>query len=295
MISDARATNYGVVRLGLIEHLFERMYDQKREFGPDEKTWPHRILARRSIVGLEESGNIKELPKLRIRPIEMTGTSHDELLEVDLVIVATGYRRDGHVEMLKDVWDLLPAHVSDEGARNDGDGWEVQYSDGTKRIMEVGRDYKVKFSEGKIAPGSGVFLQGCCEATHGVSGSRFFCFSSFRRNGNANSKSIYSSAIPCCQSLQSDRVRLSTPYSNRGDWASQVIYGISWGKQSCWISRVSDVCKFCIDMIFLSSSGVEKVIQLVRREKTNKKSWHFNTSTNLRDCLGIHIKLHGLQ
>ena len=36
LLTDARSTNYGVVRLELIEKLYERMYDQKREIGSDE-------------------------------------------------------------------------------------------------------------------------------------------------------------------------------------------------------------------------------------------------------------------
>ncbi|KAJ2897648.1 L-lysine 6-monooxygenase (NADPH-requiring)-domain-containing protein [Zalerion maritima] len=167
LIADTRATNYGVVRLELIEHLYERMYDQHRELGPDESRWPHRILGRHEVLGLEESSNIKQAPKLRVRPTDAEGRSdYDQLLDVDLVIVATGYHRDVHLDMLRDTWSLLPEKSSKVKRC---DGWELQADDGTTRAMEVSRDYKVKFGEGKTAPGSGVYLQGCCERTHGLS------------------------------------------------------------------------------------------------------------------------------
>lgn len=164
-IREAKATNYGVVRLELIEHLYERMYDQKRELGPDESKWPHRIFSRREVIGLEESSNIKQAPKLRIRSVDAPHGGQDELLDVDLVITATGYRRNAHLEMLKETWNLLP----EMHPKSQCSGWDVKTDDGKARSMEVDRSYKVKFADGKVANGSGVYLQGCCEGTHGLS------------------------------------------------------------------------------------------------------------------------------
>lgn len=181
LIKEAKATNYGVVRLGLIENLFEMMYDQKRELGADESKWPHRIMGGRHIVSAEESGDKLRLRMRQVLPGEVTlqadglveaedrplESSEEDVLDVDLIVAATGYRRTAHVDMLKDAWKLLP-EVRD-GVVGESDQWSVQTESGERRVMEVGRDYKVKFAKGTVAPGSGVWLQGCCEGTHGVS------------------------------------------------------------------------------------------------------------------------------
>lgn len=184
LIKEAKATNYGVVRLGLIETLFEMMYDQKRQIGHDETKWPHRILGGRQIVSADDQGD-----KLRLSVrhastsgdvtleadglVEVPGSplnSGEEILDVDLVIAATGYQRKAHVEMLKDAWKLLPSLQDGvASAKPRSDQWSVQTDDGERRVMEVSRDYKVKFADGIVAPDSGVWLQGCCEGTHGVS------------------------------------------------------------------------------------------------------------------------------
>jgi L-ornithine N5-oxygenase len=63
----------------------------------------------------------------------------------DAVIFGTGYSRDVHHTMLKPVKSLM----------KDG-------------CCSVGRDYRVVFREGAVAEDAAIFLQGCCEATHGV-------------------------------------------------------------------------------------------------------------------------------
>jgi L-ornithine N5-oxygenase len=76
-----------------------------------------------------------------------------ETLDVDAVFVATGYCRDLHETLLKDARHLMPGgDLAD--AR-----WQVQ------------RDYRVNFLEKSVSEDAGVWLQGCCETTHGVSGS----------------------------------------------------------------------------------------------------------------------------
>lgn len=184
LIKEAKATNYGVVRLNLIETLFEMMYDQKREIGHDETKWPHRIMGGRQLVGADDQG---DKLRLSVRPASTSGdvaleadglvdipgsplNSGEEILDVDLVIAATGYQRKAHVEMLKDAWTMLPSLQDGVAtAKPRSDQWSVQTDDGERRVMEVSRDYKVKFADGVVAPGSGVWLQGCCEGTHGVS------------------------------------------------------------------------------------------------------------------------------
>lgn len=184
LIKDAKATNYGVVRLSLIENLFEMMYDQKREIGHDETQWPHRILSGRQIVSVDEAKDKLHLKLRQVFPSEVSlqadgieesdeqllGSADEETLDVDLIVAATGYRRTAHVDMLKDAWNLLPEdHSTSTEPRAVIDQWSVQTESGERRVMEVGRDYKVKFSNGAVAPGSGIWLQGCCEGTHGVS------------------------------------------------------------------------------------------------------------------------------
>jgi L-ornithine N5-oxygenase len=80
--------------------------------------------------------------------------------------------------MLKEAWHLLPTAEDAETGALRKDRWLVETRKADKastRVMEVGRDYGVRFSSGTVAPGSGVWLQGCCEATHGVSGRLIPC------------------------------------------------------------------------------------------------------------------------
>jgi L-ornithine N5-monooxygenase len=174
VLEDARATNYSVVRLELIEHLYEKMYHQRRTLGADEKKWPHRILAGRKLVSVNEKGDKLQVKVALSLPGEADTQDgpllEEDDLEVDLIICATGYQRRAHVDMLKDVWSLLPENTKDGSvpvARNDR--WLVETEDAHQRVLEVARNYRVRFTPGAVAPESGVWLQGCCEATHGVS------------------------------------------------------------------------------------------------------------------------------
>jgi L-ornithine N5-oxygenase len=168
LLGDARSTNYGVVRLELIEHLYERMYDQQRELGSDSRRWPHRILGSSDIAGFEA-----EADKLRlmVRPLNrVNNLDADEILDVDLVIAATGYQRQAHLTMMEDIADLLPQSPALNGvAACDGSQRTTYGSQVKGRAINVARNYSVQFAPGKVSPGSGIWLQGCCEGTHGVS------------------------------------------------------------------------------------------------------------------------------
>ena len=73
----------------------------------------------------------------------------EDVLEVDALIVATGYVRDAHDDMLKPVQHLRSlAHQ---------DRWAVQ------------RDYRVALDTAKVSSQAGIWLQGCNESTHGLS------------------------------------------------------------------------------------------------------------------------------
>jgi L-ornithine N5-monooxygenase len=172
LLTDARATNYGVVRLELIEELYETMYDQRREIGTDEKQWPHRILAGRQIKSIEPRDD--DSLELRVQSLEDVLAEgfqdEEEIFQADLVIAATGYQRTAHVDILRGAWDLLPKAAPTKGAelRKGIAGWNVETEQGERKLA-VGRDYKVRFAPGSVADDSGVWLQGCCEGTHGVS------------------------------------------------------------------------------------------------------------------------------
>ncbi|KAK4447271.1 L-ornithine N(5)-monooxygenase [Podospora aff. communis PSN243] len=173
-LDDARATNYSVVRLELIEHLYEKMYHQRRILGVDEKKWPHRILAGRKLVNVNEKGDKLQVKVALSLPGEVERQDgpllEEEDLEVDLIICATGYQRRAHVDMLKDLWSLLPENAENgsvQVARKDR--WLVETEDARQRVLEVARNYGVRFTPGAVSPESGVWLQGCCEATHGLS------------------------------------------------------------------------------------------------------------------------------
>ncbi|CAM1505743.1 Fc.00g113800.m01.CDS01 [Cosmosporella sp. VM-42] len=172
LLTEARATNYGVVRLELIEHLYEIMYDQRRELGTDETKWPHRILAGRQIASVDDKGDSLEIKVQRVLDAGLDGfinPADEEVLEADLVIAATGYQRNAHINMLEEAWSMLPKTVSHKTEFGKGiAGWNVDTEQGERKLA-VGRDYRVKFSPGSVSDESGVWLQGCCEGTHGLS------------------------------------------------------------------------------------------------------------------------------
>ncbi|KAH6647701.1 L-lysine 6-monooxygenase (NADPH-requiring)-domain-containing protein [Truncatella angustata] len=176
LISDARATNYGVVRLELIEHLFEKMYEQGRELGKDERNWPHRILGETDIVGVDSIEGAQDKLRLRVRSLhEDQAGAADSVLDVDLIIAATGYQRKAHYTIMDEgVASLLPDLSSGVGIDSNGTTQveidvRTQGSRFEKKSVKIARDYSLQFGPGKVAPGSGIWLQGCNETTHGLS------------------------------------------------------------------------------------------------------------------------------
>lgn len=146
-ISLDRGTNYGVVRLELLEHLYEKLYMQRLR-NPDETKWSARILTNRTVLSTSKSTDSKVILKLGL-PRENAAV--EEELEVDYIFTATGYRRNAHEEMLSNLKPLLsnPSTSSEK--------------------LPVSRDYRVQYDEGKIDGNqAGIWLQGCNEETHGV-------------------------------------------------------------------------------------------------------------------------------
>jgi L-ornithine N5-oxygenase len=150
-----RGTNYGVVRLPLLEHIYETLYMQRVRLGNEEAHWPHRIMPYRRVVDVEDSSVVTRGVRLHVQDQsslyldgEGGGEERVELLDVDAVFVATGYARDVHERLLEDARCLMPSRDKEWG---------------------VHRDYRVKFADGMVSGEAGVWLQGCCEGTHGVS------------------------------------------------------------------------------------------------------------------------------
>lgn len=173
LLTEARATNYGVVRLELIEELYEHLYHQRRVLGPDDTKWPHRIMGGRQINSVEPVNHDQiELRVQKLQDVSPEGSFNgEEVMKADLIIAATGYQRQAHVDMLKGAWDLLPKSAPIRNGETYGkgvSGWNVDTVEGERKIA-VGRDYKVQFAPGAVDDNSGIWLQGCCEGTHGVS------------------------------------------------------------------------------------------------------------------------------
>ncbi|MDD1966837.1 lysine N(6)-hydroxylase/L-ornithine N(5)-oxygenase family protein [Pseudomonas sp. NPDC090203] len=130
LFAEFRNTNYSVVDNDLIETIFQRLYHQKVR-GEQR----HRLLTNREVAHAEVSAAGIEL-FLRDAP-------HDQMHSesFDIVVLATGYRRDYHLELLAGVQD----HIQGAG---------------------VDRNYRLPLTAGSDA---GIFLQGCCEDSHGLS------------------------------------------------------------------------------------------------------------------------------
>lgn len=154
-IAHDKATNYGVVRIELLEEIYGEQYTYQIQNLPEEE-WPQRIMNHREINGMRDITRDGK-PAIELQIQNNTGLyQHDkqlgtETLEVDLVVVASGYRRDAHKEMLQGVRNLMP------GGDTEGKDWTVK------------RDYAVEFEQGAVEPDAGVWLQGCNENTHGLS------------------------------------------------------------------------------------------------------------------------------
>ncbi|KAB2577059.1 FAD-dependent pyridine nucleotide-disulfide oxidoreductase [Lasiodiplodia theobromae] len=153
-ILDDKVTNYGVVRLNLLERLFETMYLQKMKYGAQEN-WPHRILNFRTVVEAGQSPVIKGGVRLVVNNHSndfcARKSATEEVHDYDLVVVAVGYERNEHEDILQGSRWLMP------GGGSAGQKWEVN------------RHYGVLFEEGKVSPDAGIWLQGCNEMTHGLS------------------------------------------------------------------------------------------------------------------------------
>lgn len=149
-----RGTNYGVVRLELLEQIYSTLYSYRIQH-PEERDWPQQILPHRTVTGMEEIES-NDGPSIRLHVQNESGSyrahegSKRESMNVDLVVLASGYNRNAHEDMLQGLDHLKPTNNRDSH-------WQVN------------RDYSVEFDKGAIAPDAGIWLQGCNEDTHGLS------------------------------------------------------------------------------------------------------------------------------
>jgi len=142
-IAENRPTNYSVVRPELLDRLYEDMYHQLLR-DPDREKWPYQIQGSRELCGATQTKD----GKVTLRFVAPKSSDTSEIVEsgFDLVLVGTGYTRNVHARILKPVRHLI------EDSFN-----------------SVHRDYRLKFKEGAVDSNCGIWLQGCCEASHGVS------------------------------------------------------------------------------------------------------------------------------
>ncbi|KAF3906485.1 hypothetical protein ABW20_dc0106546 [Dactylellina cionopaga] len=144
-LAENRATNYSVVRLELIERIYHDLYVQRLR-DPSGATWKLNIQNHTEVIGFDNISDKQVGLRMKHRD---NGVESVQNHEFDLVIVATGYARDMHKELLAPTRELL------------------EYS--TVERFPVGRDYRVQFEEGKVSSDAGIYLQGCNEMTHGLS------------------------------------------------------------------------------------------------------------------------------
>lgn len=129
MLTEFRNTNYAVVDLPLIERIYQMFYLQKLRQDPR-----HQMLAHHAV----------EQAVAQPEGVQLTLTDVLEARQYnahfDVVILATGYRRDQHETLLAGMAEHLDTLTPD-------------------------RDYSLRLRDSE----SRIYLQGCCEMSHGLS------------------------------------------------------------------------------------------------------------------------------
>lgn len=132
LLEEVWHTNYAVADLALIERIYHVLY-QARIHGQER----HRYLRRHDIVAARAAG---AGVVLTLRDLDLAADAAPPQT-YDAVILATGYERDGHRQLLEPVAPYL-------------------------RDFAVDRQYRL-LAQPSFQPG--IFLQGACEASHGIS------------------------------------------------------------------------------------------------------------------------------
>ena len=123
--------------------MYDNMYHQ-RLHEPDQSKWQYKIVPWREVIGFENAPNHRLRLKLKDTSNGETSMSDSSF---DLAILGTGYERNGHETLLEPTRHLLQ---------------------GNRFVVE--RNYRVMLRKDTVADTCGIWLQGCCEDSHGVGG-----------------------------------------------------------------------------------------------------------------------------
>jgi L-ornithine N5-oxygenase len=145
--SSNKNTNYGVVRLELIERIYETLYLQRLTCDSEEQ-WPHRMLTNAAITTVSSRSPDTVFLGFDWTPAAEFTASRREAFDYDLVVLATGYTHHGHEDMLR------PVAIQ---AKQEQKKWAIS------------EDYRLKIGGLNVSKDAGIWLQGCNEETHGVS------------------------------------------------------------------------------------------------------------------------------
>ncbi|WP_422461995.1 SidA/IucD/PvdA family monooxygenase [Endozoicomonas sp. ALB115] len=164
---QVRQTNYSSADIDVINNLNIRMYEDNLDGNCRLK-----IIRNHEIIEAKENDSLN----LHIRDLY---TSVDEELDVDLLILATGFLdigRNGRAGLPKIIEPLAPLF-----------SWTDHY-------LEVKRDYRVRYSNKHIYPD--LYLNGLCESSHGLGDAGSFSLVSLRAQEIARSISKRMSDFP---------------------------------------------------------------------------------------------------
>jgi L-ornithine N5-monooxygenase len=147
-IRKDKATNYSVVRLELLERIYHDLYIQRIRQS-DESQWQHRLMPLREVAEVS-IGKDQASISLVLRSLDPSQGGREEDMMFDAVVLATGYRRTAHNEMLRDCQFV---NADSQG------GWIPR------------RDYSLPLDRKQVANNVNIWTQGCNEQTHGLSDS----------------------------------------------------------------------------------------------------------------------------
>ncbi|KAH8689375.1 L-ornithine 5-monooxygenase [Talaromyces proteolyticus] len=146
-----KATNYSVVRMHLIEGIYEKLYRQKL-LKPDPRDWTLTLMPNTEVTSAVYSEASSNHPlKLQLKNT-VTGINSITQDGFDLIVAATGYVRNPFMGILEDLAPLLLPGSQKKGNL-------------------VQRNYRLLFQPGSVVRDAGVWLQGSCEGSHGISDS----------------------------------------------------------------------------------------------------------------------------
>ncbi|KAI8838407.1 L-lysine 6-monooxygenase (NADPH-requiring)-domain-containing protein [Chytridium lagenaria] len=168
MLQKNKSTNYAVVNLDLIERIYSMLYKQKLPGGVEQ----HRIFTESDVINANVDSTDSIVLHLRKihpgqSPLDTTNTTP---LSFDAVILCTGYQRTHHTRMLQPLLPFLETEtpVSCAGDHQDPISLAACVCDKPNQdpTLVVDRDYRVRTDK---TCNVGVYLQGCCEESHGLS------------------------------------------------------------------------------------------------------------------------------